>query len=95
MVHVGIHENLKTGLWPVCAATETKLENIMVNPHKEKYAYDKIYGQMTYYEKHLSNFGEVGVVLSIISVKANLYNQGMICMLLGYRQDHMGGIYRM
>ena len=36
MVHMGLHENLKTYLWSECAATAIKLENIMVNPHKEK-----------------------------------------------------------
>ena len=33
MVHTGLHENLKNGLWIKCVATATKLENIMVNPH--------------------------------------------------------------
>ena len=33
--HVGIHENFKTGLWPECMSTATKIENMMVNPHKE------------------------------------------------------------
>ena len=32
--HEEIHGNLNIGLWPECAATATKLENIMVNPHK-------------------------------------------------------------
>ena len=36
MTQAGLHENLKTGLWPECAATTTKLKNILVNPHKEK-----------------------------------------------------------
>ena len=34
MTHVRIHENLKTGIWPKCAATATKLKNIMIKPHK-------------------------------------------------------------
>ena len=36
MSHTGINENPKTDLWTECASTTTKLENIMVNPHKEK-----------------------------------------------------------
>ena len=36
MVHAELHENLKTGIWPECASTVTKLEIIMVKPHKEK-----------------------------------------------------------
>ena len=30
----GLHEKLKTGIWTKWMATVTKLENIMVNPHK-------------------------------------------------------------
>ena len=33
MSHSVIHENPNTFLWPKCAATATKLENIMVNMH--------------------------------------------------------------
>ena len=35
MEHAELNEKLKTVLWPKCAATATKLENIMVNPPKE------------------------------------------------------------
>ena len=35
MDHVGLYEKLKTGLYPKSVSTATKLENIMVNPHKE------------------------------------------------------------
>ena len=45
MMHLGMHENLKTGLWPECASTATKTENIMVNPHEEKCAQEKFYGK--------------------------------------------------
>ena len=48
MAHVGLHENLKTGIWTECSATATKLENIMVNPHKEKFAHEKLYIEMPY-----------------------------------------------
>ena len=34
MAHAGLHKNLKTGLWTKCAATATKLENMLVNPKK-------------------------------------------------------------
>ena len=51
MVHEGLHENIKTGIWPECAATTTKLENIKVNPHKEKCAHEKFYGKIPDYAK--------------------------------------------
>ena len=39
MPHLGLNENLKTGIWTKCVATATKLENIMINQHKEKCAH--------------------------------------------------------
>ena len=50
MIHAVLHENLKTGLSPECTATATKLENIMVNPHKEKCAHEKFYGKISDYK---------------------------------------------
>ena len=43
MMYAGIHEKLNTGLWPKYMATSIKLENIMVNPHEDKYAHEKFY----------------------------------------------------
>ena len=57
MAHVGLHENLKTGIWPKRAATTTKLENIMVDPHKEKCAHEKSYNKIPDYAKYLSTLG--------------------------------------
>ena len=42
MIHAGLHENIKTSLWPECTATIFELENIMVN-HTEKYAHTRIF----------------------------------------------------
>ena len=36
MARMGLNKNLNTGLCPKCAATTTKLENIMVNPTRRK-----------------------------------------------------------
>ena len=52
MAHMGLHENLKYGLCPKCAATAAKLETLWSTHNKEKYAYEKFYGKMPYYEKH-------------------------------------------
>ena len=51
MAYMGLHESLKIEMWFECAVTTTKLENIMVNPHKYIRAYDKVYGKMTDYAK--------------------------------------------
>ena len=74
MTHAVLYKNLKTNLWPECATTVTKPENIMVNPHKEKYAHENFYGKMRDYAKHLRKFGEMGVVCSIVDGKAKLYS---------------------
>ena len=57
MMHAGLHENVKTGMWPECAATASKLKNIMVNPQEEKCAHEKIYRKLPDYEKYLRTFG--------------------------------------
>ena len=56
MANVVLNETLKTGLWPKCAATATKQENIMVDPHEEKYAHEKFYGKIPDYSKYLRTF---------------------------------------
>ena len=58
-----------TGLWPECAATDTKLENIMVNPQKEKCAHEKFYRKIPDYAKYLRTFGEIGIGSGIATVK--------------------------
>ena len=95
MAHAEINEKLNNGLWIKCAATATKLENIMVNPHKEKRAYEKLYGEITDYAKYLRTFGEVGVVHSIATIEKKLEDQGMACIFLYYAQNHNDGTYHM
>ena len=56
MSHAELHENLNTGLCRKCVATATKLENIMVNPHEEKCAYEKFTSKMPDYAKCSNNF---------------------------------------
>ena len=63
MAHTGLQKNLMTGLWLECGTTTTKIENMMVNPHKEKCAY---------YRKNFRNFVEIGVVRIISTVKDKL-----------------------
>ena len=84
MTHSGLHKNLKTGLWPECAANATKIENIMVNPYEEKYAHENLYRKIPDYTKYLRTFGEMGFVCSIAMVKEKLEDQQKTSMLLGY-----------
>ena len=41
IAHKVLHDKLKTGLWTKFVATATKLEDVMVNLHEEKCAYEK------------------------------------------------------
>ena len=44
--HVELHENFKTGIWPEFTATNAKLENVMVRPHKDKFSYDRFMARL-------------------------------------------------
>ena len=58
VVHVGLHEILKTGPRNEFAATAAKLENIVVNPHEEKCAHEKFYRKIPDYVKQLRTLVE-------------------------------------
>ena len=91
MVHTVLHENIKTGLWFKWAASATKLENIMINPYKEKCTQEKFYDKIPDYENYLRSFGEMEVVCSITTILKKVEDKMNTCMLLGYDQNHIGG----
>ena len=92
MVRASLHQNLKNGLCLKWAATTTKLENIMVNPHREKCAHDKLYRKIPDYTKYLRTFGEMIVVRSIATVKVKLEDRLKTCIFLGYSQNNTADI---
>ena len=94
MAPAGINENSNTGLWHECAATVNKLENIVVNPHKQ-IAYEKFYRKIPYYAKHWRDFWEKLVMHTIFRIKVKLKYQGMTCIFIGFAQNHTGGRYQM
>ena len=59
MAHAILYDNIKTGLWSKCAATATKLQNIMVNSHEETFVHKKFYGKRPDHKKLLRSFGEM------------------------------------
>ena len=63
----------------------------MVIPHEEKYSHKNFYKEILDCIKHLRTFGEMRVLRSIDTVKFNLEDQVMTCMLLSYSQNHTGG----
>ena len=92
MSNVRLHENLKNGIQPECEATTTKPEYIMVNPHEETISCNKFYSNMCDYEKRLNTFEGMVMAISIINITFKLKYQGMLCMFLGYAQNHTGDI---
>ena len=52
----------RESLWAKCAATATKLNNILVKQGETKSAYEKFYGKENKIGKHLRIFGEIGIV---------------------------------
>ena len=50
MSRMGLNENLNNSLWIECASTTNKFENIMVKPHKDKFAHEIFYGRMSDYK---------------------------------------------
>ena len=46
MTHMELHVKIKTGLWPECAETGNTFDNVMLNPHKEKYTHRKFDGKI-------------------------------------------------
>ena len=61
MTHVGMHENLNTGMWHEYVATANKLGIVMTNSNEQN-VYEKLYGRMPEYIKYLRTFGKMGLV---------------------------------
>ena len=97
MNYAGIVPEKRDKIWTEVAATATKLENILVDKKDEKSAYEKVYGKLPDYAKHLRTFGEVGIVplKTGEQIKAKLNDRGMVCIFLGYAKKHAGNVYRM
>ena len=51
MAHTVLNKNLKTVLWTKCAATTIKLENIVLNPHKDICVHERFHGNISDYAK--------------------------------------------
>ena len=58
MAIVGMHKKLRSGIWYEYTANITKIENIMVRPQKEKYAYKRFYGEITDLKNTQERFGK-------------------------------------
>jgi hypothetical protein len=84
-------------LWAQCAATATKLNNLLVQTSEKKNSYELFYGKVNPIEKHLKIFGEIGIVTKHNTSKINskLSDRAVTCMFLGYAKDHAPNVYQM
>jgi hypothetical protein len=60
--NAGFEKIKRETLWAECAATATKLDNILVKQGKTKNAYEKFYGEENKIKKYLRIFGEIRIV---------------------------------
>ena len=60
--NAGFEKVKRETLWAKCAATATKLDNILVKQGETKSPYEKFYGKENKIKKHLRIFGERGKV---------------------------------
>jgi hypothetical protein len=93
----GFEKSKRNLLWVECAATATKLDNLLVTSSKETSPYEKFYGEPSPLSNHLRKFGEIGVVTKHNNnkIKSKLADRGVNCVFLGYARDHAPNVYRM
>ena len=95
--NAGLEKVKRETLWAECAATVTKLDNILVKAGNKKSPYEKFYGKPNKFEEHLKIFGEIGIMTksNMTKIRSKISDQGTPCIFLGYAKDHAPNVYRM
>jgi hypothetical protein len=95
MTNSGFKKIKRETLWAECAATATKLDNLLVRTSEKKNPYELFYGKENPIEKHLKIFGEIGIVTKSTTskIKSKLSDRGIPCIFLGYAKDHAPNVY--
>ena len=92
--HSGVTQDLRDELWAECAATATKLSNIM-SRKKGRSPHEEFYGYEAKFSKNLRIFGEIGVKLSkLYGLPEKIANKGNYCLFLGYESNHPHDTFR-
>jgi hypothetical protein len=86
MTNAGFEKVKRETLWAECAATATKLDNLLVRTSEDKNPYKLFYGKENPIKKHLKIFGEIGIVTksNTSKIKSKLSDRGVPCIFLGY-----------
>jgi len=97
MNHAHFPRTKRDALWCECAATATKLDNILCDTTTSLYPHKCFYGDEPKYARNLRIFGEIGVVADHATkmIRAKLTDRGKTCMFVGYADNHAGDVYRM
>jgi len=88
------HQNLWNSLWAKCAATATKIENIVTSKDNPP-AFWAFFQQDAPYLPALRAFGEIGITHNAQIIQSKLKNHGISSMFIGYANDHAAGTYCM
>ena len=90
----GVDAELRAELWAECAATATKLNN-MLSKKGGKSPYELFHGKECKFAKKLKLFGEIGIKIARSSnLKEKIANKGDKCIFIGYEDEHPGNTYR-
>ena len=75
----------------------TALDNLVVVDHggEKKSRYEHVDGKLPGWTKHMRVFGEAGVVKTKTKTTPKSYDKGVLCVFVGYADEHPSDCYRM
>jgi hypothetical protein len=79
MTNAGFEKIKRETLWAECAATATKLNNLLVRTSEKKNPFELFHGKEDLIKKHLKIFGEIGIM-----TKSNTSKIKINCLTEGY-----------
>jgi hypothetical protein len=84
-------------LFPFAAATAQKTDNLMIVKVNgtEKTRYEHFLENIPAFTKHMRTWGEAGVVKTKTKTSPKLDPKGVVCLFIGYADDHSGDTYFM
>ena len=86
MMHMVIHYNLKTGIWPKVTETTSKLEITMVPLKKKNVPMSISAARCQTRQKYLNYFSGMGAVCIFSSKGYNIECVGIVCVILIYAE---------
>ena len=89
-----ITKTMRQNLWAECAATATKVENMLVYKRNGTSSYQKFWKKEAPYARHLRTFGEMAVIKVATKIKGKLENRGRTVMFVGYADESAPDTYK-